>query len=92
MTEKIKEEIIEVEDLHSFVSLLNSWHKEKVAILEYLIEIPVGTEMEYEGKTITLIDDTLLAFKAGINLALGEIGILPFQAVTEGVTNASPAN
>lgn len=70
-----------IEDLDQFVSLLTGWHSNKVAMLEHLLEIPEGTEMQVDGgDSVALTGDILAGFKAGLNVALMELGKLPFES------------
>lgn len=75
-------EIIEVIDLSHFIETLTEWHTNKVQVLEHMLEIPSGSVMEKEdGVEIILGGDYLLGFKAGVELALMELGKLPFIEV-----------
>lgn len=74
---------LEVEDLDQFVTILVNWHNEKVAILKHMLDVPEGTVMECDGQDATLSGDVLAALKAGIELALMELGTLPFAYETD---------
>ena len=77
---------IEIEDLNQFVKMLAAWHAQKVKVLKYMLEVPEGTEMivgEETPVTAILTGDMLVGFKAGIELSLIELGVLPFQYETE---------
>jgi len=81
MTDK---DTIEIRDLDQFVRTLVSWHSNKVKTLEHILTIPGGTELETpEGTKIILIGDTLSGFRAGLTLALMELGKLPFAYEVE---------
>lgn len=73
----------EVSDLDEFVRILVHWHSKKVQILEHVLQVPEGTEMEFEGQTYPLTGDILKGLRAGINLSLIELGKLPFMAEVE---------
>jgi len=90
MMTKLKE-ILEVSDLDQFVEMLTSWHKRKVAILEHMRTIPEGTEMEDDGHSVILTGDMLTGFKAGLQLALLELGSLPFESIEEPYAAATQA-
>lgn len=83
---------IEVEDLHTFVALLTQWHEDKVALLEHMLDVPEGTEMEHDGASLTLSGENLIAFKAGVSLTLSELGILPFATETAAAPNETADN
>lgn len=74
-----------VEDVDQFAILVSDWHAKKVAVLEHMLTVPPGTEMEITSEgaptTVTLAADILDGFKAGVGLALIELGSLPFQAI-----------
>lgn len=77
-------DIIVVEDLDQFVRMLTAWHNSKVATLEHMLTVPEGAEMELpNGTRIELSKDHLTGFKAGLTLALIELGCLPFVAESE---------
>lgn len=74
-------ETVAVDDLNQFVMILTAWHAEKVAVLQHMLTIPEGTEFTIaDEETGVLEGDILDGFKAGINLALMELGVLPFTA------------
>ena len=72
-----------IEDMHQFVQLLVAWHSEKVKVLEHMLQVPDGSVMETNGIKATLTGDLLAGFKAGIELALMELGTLPFAYETD---------
>ena len=72
-----------IEDMNQFVQLLVAWHSEKVKVLEHMMEVPDGSVMETNGIKATLTGDLLVGFKAGIELALIELGTLPFAYETD---------
>lgn len=72
-----------IEDMNQFVQLLVAWHSEKVKVLEHMLQVPDGSVMETNGIKATLTGDLLAGFKAGIELALMELGTLPFAYETE---------
>ena len=80
-----------VSDLDTFFTLLNGWHKNKVAMLKHMTEVPEGTEVSLDDKqepTITLTGEVLAGFKLGIELSLMELGTLPFYEEPEVLTPA----
>ena len=78
------QETIYVESLDDFVHMLVSWHSRKCAILKHMMDLPEGSSMQVgEGEPVALTGDMLAGFKAGIQLALIELGTLPFQCSTE---------
>ena len=78
------QETIDVESLDVFVHMLVSWHSRKCAILKHMMDLPEGSSMQIgEGESVTMTGDMLVVFKAGIELALMELGTLPFQYSTE---------
>ena len=78
------QETIDVGSLDDFVHMLVSWHSHKHAILTHMLDMPDGTSMQVgEGEPVAMTGDMLAGFKAGIQLALMELGTLPFQYSTE---------
>lgn len=81
MTESDPVETIEIPDLDQFVTVLAGWHEGKVKVLEHMLQLPEGTEMtvgDDATSTLVLQGDALAGFKAGIEISLMELGILPF--------------
>lgn len=72
-----------IDDVDQFAVLITDWHSRKVAVLEHMMSVPAGTEMEVSGEceptTLILTADILDGFRAGLGLALIELGELPFQ-------------
>ena len=75
--------LIQVSDLGQFVHYLASWHSQKVAELQHMVDVPADTIMESEGIQLVLQGDTLEGFRAGLSLALVALGTLPFAVETE---------
>lgn len=74
-----KPETVVVNDLDEFVRTLVGWHNHKVKVLEHMAEIPTGTEVVFnQGPPVVLEGDMLKGFCMGLNLALMELGNLPF--------------
>lgn len=80
---KTKDNLLYIDSLDQFINILHIWHGRKVRVLEHMLTIPEGTEMELDGKTITLSDDVHTAFVEGIKLSLHELGTLPFTVEQE---------
>lgn len=75
---------IEIDDLEQFVRILAAWHEQKVKTLKHMLEMPEGVEMVVSGETpVVLTGDLLAGLKAGIEVALMELGELPFLYETE---------
>lgn len=77
----IKPETIEIYDLGQFVKYLTAWHSHKVKILEHMLSIPEDSEMVVDGgsaSSVIMTGDMLAGFKAGVELALIELGTMPF--------------
>lgn len=80
-----------IDDLDHFVKILTDWHSNKVKLLQHMVNIPDGSKMQTEGGTeITLTGQFLDGFKAGLGIALGELGSLPFAAETEEEESPQP--
>ena len=74
------EEIIQVDDLNTFVSLLSNWHAGQVATLEHMKSIPQGSEVSLnDGAPITMSDEYHAGFVMGLTVSLMELGTLPFD-------------
>lgn len=75
---------VAINDLDHFVRALTGWHSHKVKVLEHMAEIPSGTEVTFnQGPPVVLEGDLLKGFCMGLNLALMELGKLPFAAEME---------
>ena len=82
MTQENQDTLV-IKDMNQFVQILVAWHSEKVKVLEHMLQVPDGSIMETNGIKATLTGDLLAGFKAGIELALMELGTLPFAFETE---------
>ena len=82
MTQENQDTLV-IEDMNQFVQILVAWHSEKVKVLEHMLQVPDGSVMETNGIEASLTGDLLVGFKAGIELALMELGTLPFAYETE---------
>ena len=80
---KENQDTLVIEDMNQFVQILVAWHSEKVKVLEHMLQVPDGSVMETNGIKATLTGDLLAGFKAGIELALMELGTLPFAYETD---------
>ena len=75
---------LEVAELDLFVTLLNSWHKDRVADAEYMMKIPAGVGVSFgEEEPVTLEGDVHTGFMLGVATCLSLFNILPFTTVTE---------
>lgn len=82
MTQENQDTLV-IEDMNQFVQILVAWHSEKVKVLEHMLLIPDGTVMELDGTDHNLTGDMLIGFRAGLSVALAELGSLPFMYETE---------
>lgn len=80
-------DMVDVNTIDQFAEYVTRWHHNKVAVLRHMQGIPAGSEMEVtigdKAKTIVLDGELMAAFQAGLELALIEIGNLPFGVSTE---------
>lgn len=82
---------IAINDLDHFVRTLTGWHNHKVKVLEHMAEIPTGTEVTFnQGPPVVLEGELLKGFCMGLNLALMELGKLPFAVEVEDDADAVP--
>lgn len=81
---EIPAELLAVNDLDHFITLLTDWHNRQVATVKHLQEVPVGIQViigdDEEAKKMKLEGERLEGFKLGIDLALNFLGTLPFMA------------
>ena len=59
-----------IEDVEQFVELFQKWHGLRVRGLEKIIQADEGTTIHIEEGPLTLQGDTLLAFRAGVQVCL----------------------
>lgn len=76
-------ETLGVEDLDTFVRILTGWHTEKCATVQHLLEVPEGTAFEIGDESLVLEGAALAGFKFGIEMAMMQLGKLPFVAEFE---------
>lgn len=87
-----KKDLLEITDVNTFIELTQLWHGQRVAVVQHMKEIPVGTRVvPDEGESELLLEgDVLRAYKLGISLALGQFLNLPFQDVPEEADEPPP--
>lgn len=77
-------ETVEIQDLNQFIELLARWHKSRVATLKHMLEIPETAEVSIgDGTPVKVTGEFREGFQLGIQLALAELGELPFMAELE---------
>ena len=70
----------EVTQVNQFAEILSNWHATRVTRVRQLLEVPDGTVMKVgEDKEIVLTGDVLTGLKTGVEMALMELGELPFK-------------
>ncbi len=74
-----QEPLVQITNLDQFVGIMTLWHKEKVQACKHLLAIPNGSVFEIEGKQLKMHGVTLKGFRLGIELALMQLGELPFE-------------
>ena len=88
MTEAQKPDLIPIQNIDHFIHLIVGWHNNRVALLKHMMALPAGTEMQVnETESVVMDGERLEGFKAGLGLALMELGDLPF--VVENVESAT---
>ena len=77
-------DMLAVNDLDHFITLLTDWHNRQVATVKHLQEVPAGIKIVLgdgeEAKEHTLEGQFLEGFQLGLGLALNYLGVLPFMA------------
>ena len=59
-----------IEDVDQFVELFQNWHGLRVRGLEKIVQADEGTAIQIGEIPLTLQGDTLLAFRAGVQVCL----------------------
>jgi hypothetical protein len=90
------DEIGSIETVDQFAGMLAGWHEVQVGKVKHMRDIPPGSDLtlEVDGaeRDIKLEGDTLLAFQAGLDTALAELGTLPFVGSVEEDATEQAAN
>ena len=77
-------ELLAVNDLDHFITLLTDWHNRQVATVKHLQEVPPGITVvigDDSGETKkTMEGEFLEGFQLGLGMALNYLGTLPFMA------------
>ena len=77
-------DLVAVNDLDHFITLLTDWHNRQVATVKHLQEVPNGITMVIgdgdDAAKKTLEGEFLEGFQLGLGLALNYLGTLPFMA------------
>lgn len=76
--------MIEVTSLDDFIPVLVNWHNLRVARLKHLLDTPEGVSVTMDNaEELELTGDTLKGFTLGVQIALHQLGQLPFVFETE---------
>lgn len=78
----------EVNDLNQFIGLITAWHANRVATVEHMLQTPDGTELEFNNgdgtkQNFVCTGEFKQGFLIGLQLALMQLGTLPFVAEME---------
>lgn len=88
----LAESEIAISNLDQFAQIITMWHHNRVTRLEHMLQVPVGTEMQIgEDAAVPLEGARYEGFIAGIQVALSEIGILPFTTTLPSDGEPEPA-
>ena len=83
-TQETADELLAVNNLDHFITLLTDWHNRQVATVKHLHEVPTGMQMiigdSEDAKEMKLEGERLEGFQLGLDLALNFLGTLPFMA------------
>ena len=75
-------QIEEITTISQLSQLVATWYDNQIAILDQLKGVPAGTQVQVGDKeaneTYVLEGDVLTGYLLGLNLALSNIGSLPF--------------
>jgi hypothetical protein len=74
---------IPIDDLDTFVRCLVGWHTNQVGTLRHFLEVPEGSKFTVGEKELVLNAEVLDGFRLGIEIALMQLGTLPFEYETE---------
>lgn len=96
MVNVAQSDIIDIETIEQFAAYVARWHQLKLKSLEHMLAIPEGSEatLNINGTetTVKLEGAALEGFKAGVQLAMIDIGNLPFVSSVEGEDETPAAN
>ena len=80
-------QIEEITTIDQLSQLLAAWYDRQIAILNHLRDVPAGTQVQVgdeEASEIHVLEgDVLTGYLLGLNLALSNIGSLPFIMMGE---------
>ena len=83
-SQELPPDIVPVNDLDKFVQILTAWHANQCAAVKHMLEMPEGSTFHIgdaiDEEEVVLIGDALKAFKLGIEMAMMQLGTLPFVA------------
>ena len=75
-----------MQTIGQFVQYISAWHAEKLALINTMRVVPVGTVIQVTGSPTVLLDgEAMVAFQHGIDLVLSMIGTLPIVVEFEEV-------
>lgn len=89
-TETQPEDLV-VDDINRFAQLMMQWFNIRTNQIKKLLTVPAGAGFEVGGEDILLEGDTLKGFKFGVEMALMQLGTLPFTPHYEDAPAANEA-
>lgn len=77
-------EVVPIKDMNQFVQVLVAWHSERCVAVQQLLTVPEDSEFQVgEQPPVVLTPEVLAGFKLGVEMAMMQLGTLPFVAETE---------
>ena len=93
-TPELPNDTLPVEDLDAFVRHLVAWHNHQVAAVQHLTQLPEGSTFQIgdgpEAEQLVMESKVLAGFKFGVEMALMQLGKLPFLVEVEPEAEDAP--
>lgn len=81
---------VEINDINTFARAVAHWYNQRVALIKHLLTIPEGTAFEIDDQSIVIEGITRAGFLFGVELAIIQLGNLPFTAEVEANQEQDP--
>jgi hypothetical protein len=82
-----EDQLVTINTVGQFAQILAAWHANQCSVVKHLLELPEGAEFkigdEDQERDLVLTGDTMAGFKFGIEMAMMQLGTLPFVAEVE---------
>ena len=79
----VPDEIEAITNVDQFAERLSHWHQHRCQVVRHMREIPENAVVQFKGVEHPMTGDFRTGYQLGIDMALAQLGQLPFVAEME---------